>query len=180
MRPHGRANIDPRNPRATGICQRCGTFVNHDTLQWQYEWGGLKLINLRILVCPDCYDDPQIQLRTIILPQDPVPIEFPVPEYYVQDDNPLSGIGFQPTDLLTTVQSTAGAAIGNLTFFAGLNSAFDGNINKQSWRSAVIATSVSSYQNLIGRNWNSGLTSPPSPASVIQAPQPTACLALLL
>lgn len=162
VRPHGRANIDPRNPRATGICQRCGFFVNHDELRWQYEFGGLKLINLRILVCRTCYDEPQIQLRTLILPPDPVPVEFPVPELYNYTDNPVSGIGVIPSDLLGTSQSSAPTFTGNLTFFAGVNSAFDGNTNKQSWRSAAIMTSISSYQNTVGVNWNGGLTSPSS------------------
>jgi hypothetical protein len=38
-------------------------------------WGGTHLYNQRLLVCYDkCYDTPQEQLRTIILPPDPPPI----------------------------------------------------------------------------------------------------------
>lgn len=170
MRPHGRASIDARAPRALGVCQRCGFLYNHDQLRWQYQYGGLRLINLRILVCETCYDEPQVQLRTIILPADPVPIEFPVPEQYASDDNPISGIGFVARDNTTLVPSTYGTCIGTLTNFAGLNSAFDGNTQKQSWRSAAIGTSVSSYQNTIGKYWNAGMTAATNPSSVIQSP----------
>lgn len=168
MRPHGRASIDPRKPRALGICQRCGFMYNHDQLRWQYEYGGMRLINERIIVCQSCYDTPQIQLRTIILPPDPVPVEYPVPEVYTSADNPISGIEFSPRELLT-VGSSRGAPIGDLTYFAGLNSAFDGNIRKQSWRSAVKSVSASSFSNTIGRYWNYGMTATTNPSSVIQS-----------
>lgn len=42
----------------------------------------MQLQNLNILVCPDCYDKPQIQLKTIILPPDPLPVRNPRPEPY--------------------------------------------------------------------------------------------------
>ncbi len=170
MRPHGRASIDPRSPRALGICQRCGTMYNHDQLRWQYQYGGLRLINLRILVCQPCYDEPQIQLRTIILPPDPVPIEYPVPEEYPSADNPQSPIGFVARDLTTIVPSTYGTNIGNLTSLGGLNAAFNGAFTKPSWQSAVISVSVSSYQNVIGKYWNAGMTAATNPPSVIQPP----------
>lgn len=170
MRPHGRASVDPRSPRALGVCQRCGFLFNHDQLHWQYQFGGMRLINLRILVCDTCNDQPNPQRRTIILPPDPVPIEFPTPEVYTATDNPLSPIGFVARDNTTTVPSTYGTCIGNLTASAGLNAAFDGNTQKQTWRSAVISVSNSSFQNLVGKYWNAGMTAATNPASVIQAP----------
>jgi hypothetical protein len=33
--------------------------------------------NIRLLVCHDCYDTPQQQLRAIVLPADPVPVDNP-------------------------------------------------------------------------------------------------------
>lgn len=43
----------------------------------------MQLQNLRILVCTQtCLDVPQPQLRTIILPPDPVPVSNPRPELY--------------------------------------------------------------------------------------------------
>jgi hypothetical protein len=43
-------------------------------LQWQYDWAGASLINKRILVCNECNDVPQSQLRAIVVPADPTPI----------------------------------------------------------------------------------------------------------
>ena len=83
MRPHGRARVSARNPRAFAICDRCGFLVNHDRLQWQYDWAGASLINKRILVCDTCLDVPQQQLRAIVIPADPVPIQNPRIQDYV-------------------------------------------------------------------------------------------------
>lgn len=74
MRPHGRASVSSRNPRAFGICDRCGFLYNHHELQWQFDYRGAALLNTRILVCETCLDVPQNQLRNIILPADPTPI----------------------------------------------------------------------------------------------------------
>lgn len=77
MRPHGRASVSSSNPRAFGICDRCGFLYNHNRLQWQFDYAGAGLINKRILVCNPCNDVPQAQLRAIVLPADPVPIQNP-------------------------------------------------------------------------------------------------------
>jgi hypothetical protein len=69
------AKVDPNNPEAWCQCDRCGFWRNRGDLVWQYEWGGMHLYNMEVLVCGDrCYDIPQEQLRTIILPPDPPPI----------------------------------------------------------------------------------------------------------
>lgn len=78
----GRAHTSSSNPRAHAICDRCGFRYNHDDLQWQYDWSGASLINRGILVCSDCMDVPQEQLRAIIVPADPVPIQNPRIEYF--------------------------------------------------------------------------------------------------
>jgi hypothetical protein len=49
--------------------------MNHDRLQWQFDYAGAGLINKRILVCSPCLDTPQNQLRAIVLPADPIPIQ---------------------------------------------------------------------------------------------------------
>src|SRR5206468_3783848 len=99
MRPHGRAQISARSPRALGICQRCSFTYNLDQLLWQWDWQqGPRLKNLRIKVCPTCMDVPQENGRTIVLPPDPVPIEYPLPENYVAADNPLSYLGYNVRD----------------------------------------------------------------------------------
>ena len=73
----GRARISARNPRAAGQCDRCGFVYNHLNLAWQYDWAGASLINKRLLVCDTCNDVPQQQLRAIVVPADPVPIQNP-------------------------------------------------------------------------------------------------------
>ena len=97
MRPHGRASVSSSNPRAFGICDRCGFLYNHIRLQWQYDYAGAGLINKRILVCNDCNDTPQAQLRAIVLPADPVPIQNPRVQDYAAAE----------TDNVTTSAPTA-------------------------------------------------------------------------
>ena len=77
------ARVSESNPEALGCCDRCGMDYNLSQLRWQLQWQGPKLQNLRILVCPDCYDAPQPQLRTIILPPDPLPVPNPRPDPYM-------------------------------------------------------------------------------------------------
>jgi len=73
----GRARTSASNPQAHAICDRCGFRYNLVNLKWQFDWRGASLMNLRILVCNDCYDTPQEQLRAIIVPADPVPVMNP-------------------------------------------------------------------------------------------------------
>jgi hypothetical protein len=81
-RPHGRATVNPENPRAFGRCDRCGFIYNLNNLRFQFDFRGPRLTNLRFLVCQTCYDTPQPQLKPIILTQDPVPVANPRPEDY--------------------------------------------------------------------------------------------------
>jgi hypothetical protein len=62
-------------------------WYNHHQLRWQYDWAGASLINKRILVCDSCYDEPQNQLRAIILPADPMPIVNPRTEPLAYDQS---------------------------------------------------------------------------------------------
>ena len=66
--------VDPSNPSGAGQCDRCGRWWNHENLEWQFQWSGTHLYNVRVLVCRECLDVPQEQLRTIILPPDPPPL----------------------------------------------------------------------------------------------------------
>jgi hypothetical protein len=74
MRPHGRAVVDTEHPTPFAVCDRCGFWWNLPDLSFQREWAGPSLINLQREVCPRCVDQPQEQLRTIILPPDPPPV----------------------------------------------------------------------------------------------------------
>lgn len=114
MRPHGRASVSSRNPRAFGICDRCGFLYNHERLQWQFDYAGAGLINKRILVCNPCLDTPQAQLRAIVLPADPVPIQNPRVQDYAAAEtdymttsaatvyDPVTGIPIPSTTVITT------------------------------------------------------------------------------
>ena len=46
------------------------------------QWAGVKLQTFNMLVCRTCWDRPQEQLRTIIIPPDPIPVLNPRPERY--------------------------------------------------------------------------------------------------
>ena len=162
MRPTGHFTVSATNPRARAVCDRCGQIWQHNQLIWQYQWQGPKLQNIRLLVCPPCYDTPQEQLRTIVLPPDPVPIFNARPEANVQDDNPLSGVGMSANLFLPQY----GSFIGNLTGGGGLNAVFDGNSNKASWQSASNSISNSSYNNYVGMNWSGNVSNLNMPSSL--------------
>ena len=110
----GRARTSSRNPQAFAVCDRCGFTYNHVQLKWQFDYAGAGLINKRILVCDPCYDTPQAQLRSIVVPSDPIPIQNPrVPDYYAAETNtlvvsqgaqtdPLTGIPIYPSVSLIT------------------------------------------------------------------------------
>jgi hypothetical protein len=78
----GRARVSRTKPEAKGTCDRCGFLYSLNDLPFQFEWAGPRLQNLQLRVCMRCYDTPQEQLRTIILPPDPVPVLNPRIEYY--------------------------------------------------------------------------------------------------
>jgi hypothetical protein len=78
--------------------------MNHDRLQWQFDYAGAGLINKRILVCSPCLDTPQNQLRSIILPADPVPIENPrVQDYAAAETDNIAISAPTVTDFWTGI-----------------------------------------------------------------------------
>jgi len=88
MRAHGHARVDPQNPEAFAVCDRCGFLYNHSDLRYQFEWRGNQLVNLRLLVCERCLDKPHEFTRPVILPPDPVPIPNPRPDTYASAEGP--------------------------------------------------------------------------------------------
>lgn len=110
----GRARTSSSNPRAHAICDRCGFRYNHADLNWQYDWRGATMQNIRILVCDTCMDDPQQQLRAIIVPADPVPVTQPRVQDFAQAEtnygttsapivyDPVTGIPVPPATTLVT------------------------------------------------------------------------------
>lgn len=80
--PTGRARVSMRSPEAQAVCDRCYLNYSLRDLTWQFQWSGVKLQNLQLLVCKTCLDKPQPQLRTIVIPADPLPVLNPRPERY--------------------------------------------------------------------------------------------------
>lgn len=163
MRPHGRATVDIGNQTAFAVCDRCGFLYNHNQLRWQFQWIGPRLQNIRMLVCDPCMDVPQEQLRTIVIPADPIPIMNARPENYVSDNNPLSAIGANATPTLWQF----GSQIGTMVDQGGVPAAFNGASNKPSEQCACISVSNSSYNNYVGINWSGNAHSLTAPSSLL-------------
>jgi hypothetical protein len=85
-RPHPRnATSDPHDgPWAR--CDGCSFQWNLPKLGWQYDYAGFTIRNKYLLKCPYCLDEPQPQLRAIIIPADPDPIFNARPEQYAIDE----------------------------------------------------------------------------------------------
>lgn len=86
LRYKGRAEVDPENPRAFGMCDRCRFQYNLYMLTWQYDWVGPRILRKNILVCPTCKDELAEFRRTLILPVDPPPLVYTRPEPYDIDE----------------------------------------------------------------------------------------------
>lgn len=101
--------ISPGSPQAAAVCDRCGLFFNHVNLRWQHDYAGAGLINKRLLVCRTCEDRPQSQLRAIVLPADPVPIQNPrIPDYAASNNDRRITQGPTITDPITGLQKRTG------------------------------------------------------------------------
>ncbi len=143
-----RASVSARSPRALALCDRCQFRYNHDELQWQYQYVGPKLQNLRILVCKSCLDVPNEQLRTIILPADPVPIQNPRPEQAALEISPNSPIGQSASPALP------GTNVGTLISGGGTYSAFDGREDKPAALSAYLPATTALSVQWVGKDWD--------------------------
>lgn len=78
----GRAKVSARSPKAFGVCDRCGFWYNREDLRWQFDWRGMRLMNLRLLVCDRCLDKPFEHYRPILVPPDPLPVRNARPDLY--------------------------------------------------------------------------------------------------
>jgi hypothetical protein len=120
----GRATINPSDPRALGVCDRCGALYNLHVLRYQFQWAGTAMVNKQLRVCPTCYDTPSEFLRTIILPPDPPPVWQPRPEPYLVDEvndiwlRPV-GIGTQMFSAVSAMQALFSFALGMLPALTG-------------------------------------------------------------
>lgn len=79
--------VNPDDPRATGICDRTGFRFNLHKLQWQYAYQGSPIPqNTRFLIAPQYIDPLNPQFMAYILPDDPPPILNARTENYVVDE----------------------------------------------------------------------------------------------
>ena len=113
----GRARLSSTNPEAFGVCDRCGIWHSFNDLSWQFEWYGSTLQNIRILVCQECLDVPQEQLRAITLSADPIPIINARPEFFQEDEVDYIGTG------QATISPKTGIPIPSLDYLGGATSA---------------------------------------------------------
>lgn len=111
--PTGRARVSSRKPEAQGICDDCGFAYSLRDLRWKAQWQGMQLQRIPYLVCRQCWDVPQENLRTIILPPDPLPVLNPRPENYDFEVpsyiSEVGGINFvttSGTNLVTSIEVT--------------------------------------------------------------------------
>ena len=105
----GRARTSASNPQAHAICDRCGFRYNLVNLKWQFDWRGASLMNIRLLVCNDCYDTPQEQLRAIIVPADPVPVMNPrIQDFVTAETNNRFTSGQNTVDPTTNIPVVGG------------------------------------------------------------------------
>lgn len=156
MRPHGRrASVNPGNPEAFAVCDRCGFWYNRSALQWQYQWSGTHIYSLGILVCDICYDTPFEQLRTIILPPDPPPVINARPPNYTFEEGsgPAQGIlaatvsaGARALPLRAAdgpaLSGASGFEVGQVIWVQQVDSRYSANISFGQYR--ITAVDVSS------------------------------------
>lgn len=122
MRPHGKfAVVDPNNPVAFAQCDRCSKWRNRTDLVFQLGWAGQHLYNIQVLVCHDtCYDIPNEQLRTIVLPPDPPPvINARPPNFTYEETGPVQSTLTEDVAqgvLLLPVVSVEDFEVGNLVW----------------------------------------------------------------
>jgi hypothetical protein len=80
MKRRGRYScVDPRDPRAAGVCDRGGEVRRRSELRPEMRWAGNRLVETGFLVCAQHIDRPHPQDRVLILKPDPVPIRDPRP-----------------------------------------------------------------------------------------------------
>ncbi len=93
----GKAFTDPDAPLPPGTCDRCGQKWMFNDLNWQYDFRGNNLQNIRLLVCPKCMDCPFEHFRPIIIPPDPVAIIDARPGYMTTQEGPAPAPNYEQT-----------------------------------------------------------------------------------
>ncbi|HVX90656.1 MAG TPA: hypothetical protein VHC20_03390 [Candidatus Paceibacterota bacterium] len=123
------ARVNAQDPQAWGQCDRCGFWRNRADLVSQMAWAGTHLYDTGTLVCGDrCYDIPNEQLRTIILPPDPQPVlNARVPNLQYEEAGPVQtnlAENVEAFSALLPVESVEGFEIGNTVWVQLSNATF--------------------------------------------------------
>lgn len=71
--------LDPLNPEAYGICDRCSGMYNHSHLRPQKKLNGNTVVTTTLMVCSRCEDPLTPFKRNIPIPPDPLPVKNPRP-----------------------------------------------------------------------------------------------------
>ena len=82
----GRASVNPSAPRAFGVCDSCGVWHQRNELTMQMDWFGPRLGPTGFYNCYRCLYVPNEQLKPIVLPADPVPVQNPRIEAFEDDE----------------------------------------------------------------------------------------------
>lgn len=93
-RYHGKARVDPSNPQAFAVCDRCSQWGNLVDFIPESQYNGTGLYLTGFLVCQRCLDIPNPQMLSPIIPPDPMPVLNPrVEPYFLDEVDQLSSDG---------------------------------------------------------------------------------------
>ena len=93
--------VDMMRPRPVGIDDRTGFLVYLDDMDFQHQWAGNALVNLRILTHQDYLDKPAEFLRTFKFSPEPAPLVNARPTQYATQN--LGGVP-APTNINNLVE----------------------------------------------------------------------------
>jgi len=85
--PHNlKCPVDINRPRPVGVDDRTGFLVYLDNMDFQTQWAGDRLVNLRILVEQPYLDQPAEFLRTFKFGPEPAPLVNARPTQYASQN----------------------------------------------------------------------------------------------
>lgn len=110
-----KVDIDPSNPEARGVCDRCGLQFALSALHWQFQYTPGGLTNKKLVVCKTCRDEPSVFLKGSFLPPDPRPVMNARPEFYAIDEQSafyLTAPGNRPINVYATSRIDVEISVG--------------------------------------------------------------------
>lgn len=147
-------------------------------INWQYDWRGNQIQNLRILVDHRCEDIPNEQLRPIIIGPDPYPVRDPRPGFAGFQQGPQPPVQ-TPLEIITDDEGIGNSVFPPLPANFGLFNTFTGPLGVSSanyWPTNTVGLDhpgLASYGLAPGDLWSIGGRANVVPGNV---PDPTAPL----